>query len=162
MIRRTLKKTTKSEKLKSFIKKAKVPREFLAANRKMITRGVVLGVFIAFIPMPMQMEAVLLFMPIFKFNVPIALAMCWLSNPLTMPPMYYIEYELGSFLLGMSPQPVELTLEWFSNNMADIFIPLYFGTLVFSVVGSISSYFLVTYFWKVSTCKDKKKHHKQR
>ncbi len=162
MIRKTLKKTTKSEKLKAFIKKAKIPREFLAANRKMITRGVTLGIFIAFIPMPMQMAAVLLFMPLFRFNVPIALAMCWLSNPITMPPMYYIEYELGSFLLGISPQPVELTLEWFSNNMEAIFIPLYFGTLVFSVVGSISSYFLVTYLWKLSACRDKKKHPKNR
>ena len=162
MIRKTLKKTTKSEKLKAFIKKANIPREFLAANRKMITRGVTLGIFIAFIPMPMQMAAVLLFMPLFRFNVPIALAMCWLSNPITMPPMYYIEYELGSFLLGISPQPVELTLEWFSNNMEAIFIPLYFGTLVFSVVGSISSYFLVTYLWKLSACRDKKKHPKNR
>jgi len=162
MIRKTLKKTTKSEKLKAFIKKAKVPPEFLAANRKMISRGVVLGVFIAFIPMPMQMAAVLLFMPIFRFNVPVALAMCWLSNPLTMPPMYYIEYELGSFLLGIQPQPVELTLEWFSKNMDAIFIPLYFGTLIFSIVGSISAYIIVNYFWKRSACRDKKKHPKHR
>jgi len=162
MIRKTLKKTTKSEKLKTFIKKAKVPPEFLAANRKMITRGVVLGIFIAFIPMPMQMAAVLLFMPLFKFNVPIALAMCWLSNPITMPPMYYIEYELGSFLLGIQPQPVELTLEWFSNNMDAIFVPLYFGTLIFSIVGSITAYFIVNYFWKRSACRDKKKHPKHR
>ena len=162
MIRKTLKNTTKSEKLKAFIKKAKVPPEFLTPNRKMITRGVVLGIFIAFIPMPMQMAAVLLFMPLFRFNVPIALAMCWLSNPITMPPMYYMEYELGSFLLGIQAQPVELTLEWFSNNMDDIFIPLYFGTLIFSIVGSISAYFGVNYLWKVSACRDKKKHYKQR
>ena len=162
MIRKTLKNTTKSEKLKAFIKKAKVPREFLSANRKMITRGVVLGIFIAFIPMPMQMGAVLLFMPLFKFNVPIALAMCWLSNPLTMPPMYYIEYQLGSFLLGSKTQPVEMTLEWFSNNLDNIFIPLYFGTLIFSVLGSMLAYWAVNYFWKLSACKDKKKHYKHR
>ena len=162
MIRKTLKKTTKSEKLKAFIKKAKVPREFLAANRKMISRGAVLGIFIAAIPMPMQMAAVLLFMPLFRFNVPIALAMCWLSNPITMPPMYYMEYELGSFMLGIKAQPVELTLEWFSNNMADIFIPLYFGTFIFAVVSSISAYWAVNHFWKSSVYKDKKKHRKDR
>jgi len=162
MIRKALKKTTKSEKLKAFIKKAKVAPEFLAANRKMISRGVVLGVFIAFIPMPMQMAAVLLFMPIFRFNVPVALAIAWLSNPITMPPMYYIEYELGSFLLGIQPQPVELTIEWFSNNMDAIFLPLYFGTLIFSIVGSISAYFIVNYFWKLSACRDKKKRPKHR
>jgi uncharacterized protein (DUF2062 family) len=162
MIRKTLKSTSKSEKLKAFIKKAKVPREFLAGNRKMISRGVVLGIFIAFIPMPMQMAAVLLFMPLFKFNVPIALAMCWLSNPITMPPMYYIEYELGSFILGIKPEPVEMTLKWFSNNMDAIFIPLYFGTLIFSVVGSISAFLAVNHFWKSSVYRDKKKHRKQR
>ena len=162
MIRKTLKNTSKSEKLKAFIKKARVPREFLAGNRKMISRGVVLGIFIAFIPMPMQMGAVLLFMPLFKFNVPIALAMCWLSNPITMPPMYYIEYQLGSFILGIQPEPVELSLEWFSNNMDDIFIPLYFGTLIFSVVGSSLAYWAVHHFWKSSVHRDKKKHRHHR
>ncbi len=158
MIRKTLKKTTKSEKLKAFIKKAKIAPEFLAVNRKMISRGVVLGIFIAFIPMPMQMGAVLLFMPLFRFNVPIALAMCWLSNPITMPPMYFIEYHVGSFLLGIKTQPVEMTLEWFKNNLDNIFIPLYFGTLIFSVVGSTAAYFAVNYFWELSVNKDKKKH----
>ena len=155
MIRKTLKNTTRSEKLKAFIKKAKIAPEFLAANRKMISRGVLLGVFIAFIPMPMQMGAVLLFMPLFRFNVPVALAMCWLSNPITMPPMYYIEYELGSFLLGSRAQPVEMTIEWFQNNIGDIFLPLYFGTLVFSVVGSISAFWAVNHFWRSSVKNDK-------
>ena len=87
MIRKTLKRTSKSEKLKEFIKKYKVPSQYLATNRQMISRAVSLGIFIAFIPMPMQMLAVLAFVPFFKFNVPVALAMCWLRNPFTMPPM---------------------------------------------------------------------------
>ena len=95
MIRKTLKKTSKSNKLKSFIKKYKIPPEYLSTNRKMVSRGVFLGLLIAFIPMPMQMALVLAFMPFFRFNVPIALAMRWLSNPFTMPPMYYVEYLTG-------------------------------------------------------------------
>jgi len=162
MIRKTLKKTTKSEKLKAFIQKAKIPPEFLAANRKMISRGVFLGVFIAFVPMPMQMAAVLLFMPFFRFNVPIALAMCWLSNPFTMPPMYYIEYLTGSFILGIEAAPVEMTLDWFSENIDDIFIPLYFGTVIYSIVGSFLAYWGVNYFWKASVHRAKKKHRKHR
>jgi hypothetical protein len=162
MIRKTLKKTTKSEKLKAFIKKAKIPPEFLAANRKMISRGVLLGIFIAFIPMPMQMAAVLLFMPFFRFNVPIALAMCWLSNPFTMPPMYYMEYLTGSFILGIKAAPVEMTLDWFSNNIDDIFIPLYFGTALYSIFGSLLAYWAVNHFWKSSVYKAKKKNRKHR
>lgn len=162
MIRKALKKITKSDKLKAFIKKSKVPPEFLQANRKMISRGVFLGVFIAFIPMPMQMALVLAFMPMFRFNVPIALAMCWLSNPFTMPPMYYIEYLTGSFFLGSEIGEVHMTLEWFSDNLDDIFIPLYLGTLFYSIVGSFSAYWAVNHFWKKSVLEDKKKHRSHR
>jgi len=162
MIRKTLKNTSRHEKLRAFIKKSKIPPEYLAANRKMISRGVLIGLFIAFIPMPLQMAAVLLFVPFIRFNVPIGLAMCWLSNPITMPPMYYIEYLTGSFLLGIKPEPVEMTLVWFSNNLDNIFIPLYFGTALYSIVASISGYFLVNYLWKLSVDKAKDMHYKDR
>jgi len=162
MIRKTLKKTSKHEKLKSFIKKYKIPPEYLSTNRKMVSRAVLIGLFVAFIPMPMQMLAILAFMPFFRFNVPIGLAMCWLSNPLTMPPMYYMEYLTGSFILGTEVTPVKMTLEWFSENIDDIFVPLYFGTLIYSVVGSLSGYWLVNHFWKGSVHRDKKLHRHHR
>ncbi|MBU0720542.1 DUF2062 domain-containing protein [bacterium] len=162
MIRKTLKKTSKSERLKTFLEKYNIPREYLAANRRMVSRAVLLGVFIAFIPMPFQMLAVLAFIPFFRFNVPIGLAMCWLSNPFTMPPMYYIEYLTGSFILRMEIEPVEMTMEWFSKNIDNIFIPLYFGTLVYSVFGSLLAYWAVNHFWKSSVHRDKKLHRDDR
>lgn len=162
MIRRNLKKISQNEKLKAFIKKSKVPPEFLSTNRKMISKGVFIGIFIAFIPMPMQMAAVLAVMPFTRFNVPIALAMCWLSNPFTMPPMYYMEYLTGSFFLGTEVEPVKMTLEWFSDNIGDIFIPLYVGTTFYSIFGSIGGYWLVNHFWKSSVHRDKKIHRHHR
>ena len=162
MIRKTLKNTSKSEKLKTFIRKYKIPPEYLATNRKMISRAVLIGLFIAFIPMPMQMLAVVAMMPFFKFNVPIGIAMCWVSNPFTMPPMYYIEYLTGSFILGIKPEPVEMTLEWFSNNLDNIFIPLYAGTAVYSIFGSLLAYWAVNHFWKESVHRDKKLHRNDR
>ena len=162
MIRKTLKKTSSHKKLREFIKKYKIPPEYLSTNRKMISRGVLIGLFIAFIPMPMQMAAVLLFVPFVRFNVPIALAMCWLSNPITMPPMYYMEYLTGSFLLGIEPEPVEMTLEWFKNNLDNIFIPLYFGTAMYSIFGSLTAYFLVNFLWKNSVEKERKLPRKDR
>ena len=162
MLRKTLKKTSKHEKLKSFIKKYKIPPEYLSTNRKMVSKAVFFGIFIAFIPMPMQMLAVLSLMPFVKFNIPIALAMCWLSNPLTMPPMYYMEYITGSFFLGTEITPVEMTLDWFSQNIDDIFIPLYAGTFFYSIVGSSLGYWIVNYFWKASVERDKKLHRDDR
>jgi len=162
MIRKTLKKTSKSEKLKAFIKKYKVPREYLSANRRMVSKAIFIGLFIAFIPMPMQMLLVLAVMPLTKFNVPIALAMCWLSNPFTMTPMYYMEYLTGAFFLGSEVAPVEMTLEWFSKNFDNIFIPLYTGTLFYSVVGSSLAYWVVNHFWRDSVHRDKKLHPRDR
>jgi len=162
MVRKNLKKISKSQRLKEFIKKYKVPSEYLSTNRKMVSKAVLVGMFIAFIPMPMQMLLVIAMMPFFKFNVPIALAMCWLSNPFTMPPMYYMEYLTGSFFLGSKPLEVEMTVEWFSNNIDAIFIDLYTGAFFYSVVGSLSAYFLVNYIWKGSVERDKKLHRNDR
>jgi len=162
MLRRTLKKTSKHKKLKEFIKKYKIPHEYLSTSRKMVSRGVFIGLFIAFIPMPMQMLAVVALMPFLKFNVPIGIAMCWLSNPFTMPPMYYMEYLTGSFILGTEIQPVEMSVEWFTENIKNIFIPLYVGTAFYSVFGSIGGYWLVNHFWKKSVKRDKKLHRHHR
>jgi len=155
MVRKTLKKTTQHKKITEFLSKYKIPREYFSANRKMISRGVLIGLFIAFIPMPMQMAAVVAITPFVRFNVPIGIAMCWLSNPVTMPPMYYMEYLTGSFFLGIQPQEVELTLEWFKTNFSSIVIPLYAGTAFYSVFGSIAGYFLVNWLWRVSVYKEK-------
>ena len=162
MIRKTLKKTSKSEKFKSFLKKYKVPQHYLATNRRMVSRAVFLGIFIAFIPMPMQMLAVLAFMPFFRFNVPIALAMCWISNPFTMPPMYYVEYLTGTFLLGIEIVDVEMTIEWFSGHIDEIFIPLYVGTFFFSAIIASLAYWAVNHFWHGSVHRDRKLHRKHR
>jgi len=162
MIRKTLKKTSKSERIKAFIKKYKIPPEYLSTNRKMVSRAVLLGLFIAFIPMPMQMLAVIAFMPIFRFNTPIALLMCWISNPFTMPPIYYIEYLTGSYMLGTSIEPVEMSLEWFSQNFDNIFVPLYAGAFFYSITISLSAFWLLNFVWKNSVHRDKKLHRKDR
>ena len=154
MIRKTFKNLSAHEKLKAFTDKYKIPIEYLSANRKMVSRAVFIGLFIAFIPMPMQMLAVVAFIPFTRFNVPIALAMCWLSNPFTMPFMYYIEYLTGSFFLGMETTDVELTLDWFAQNIGNIFIPLYVGTAFYSITFSSLAYYLVNHLWRSSVRKD--------
>lgn len=147
MIRKIFKKGTTSSKLDAIITKYKIPKEFLMVNRKSITKGLFIGLFIGFIPMPFQMVAVMAVMPFAKFNVPIAISMVWLSNPITMPFMYYMEYVTGSHLLGMQMESVELTLEWFETNLSRIFIPLYVGTLFYSVIVSTLVYYGVDWLW---------------
>ncbi|MEA3513241.1 MAG: DUF2062 domain-containing protein [Campylobacterota bacterium] len=157
MIRRQLKKTTKSKKLNAILEKYKVSAEYTSGSRKMISRGVFIGLFIAFIPMPLQMLLVVSLTFFGKFNVPIALAMVFVSNPLTMPFIYYMEYLTGSFILGVESISVEITLEWFTKNFDNIVIPLYVGSFFYSIVCSFLGYYLVNYFWKTSVHKERSK-----
>ena len=155
MIRKIFKKKQSNNKIKDFIKKYKIPREYLSINRKSISRGVLIGLFWGFIPMPMQMLAVLAVTPFIKFNIPIAISMVWLSNPITMPFMYYMEYQTGNFLLGNeSLENVELTLNWFSDNWSKIITPLYVGTIPYSIGASSLIYFIINKLWIDSVKKE--------
>ncbi len=156
MIRRTFKKGNKSDNINALITKYKIPRAYLSINRKSISRGVFWGLLFGFIPMPFQMLAVLAVTPFMKFNVPIAFSMVWLSNPVTMPFMYYMEYKTGLFLLGRdSLSDIQLTLEWFQNHWDDIVVPLYVGTLPYSLLVSSLFYFLINFLWIRSVKQEK-------
>lgn len=157
MIRKTLKNTHKHKTIKAFLEKYKVPVEFIASTRKMVGRGVSIGIFIAMIPMPFQMLAVLAITPFLRFNVPVALIMCWITNPFTMPFIYYIEYITGSFFLGAEVQKVQITLQWFQTNLQNIIFPLYLGAIFYSIVLSWFAYYILIHLWKQSVQNDRKK-----
>jgi len=146
---RRLNKLTKHPKVMDFVQKYTIPQEYLVFTKKSVSNAVAIGLFIAMIPMPMQMLAVTFMMPFFRFNVAIGVLKCWVSNPFTMPIMYYLEYMLGNFILNLSiADNFELSIGWFFDNLDKIFIPLYFGTLIFSIVASASGYFLIKILWR--------------
>ena len=155
-MRKRLKNSNKNVKVQNFLEKYKVAKEFTSTTRKMISRGAFIGIFIAMIPMPLQMLAVLLFTPFFKYNVPIAIIMCWITNPFTMPFIYYIEYLTGGYILGQEITDVEITLEWFQNNLSNIIFPLYVGALFYSITLASLTYYLINRLWIRSVHKDRK------
>jgi uncharacterized protein (DUF2062 family) len=164
MIRRIFKKKPSSEsKVNAFLEKYNLPRGYLSVNRRTISRGVWIGLFWGFIPMPMQMLAVMATTPFVRFNVPVAISMVWLSNPFTMPPMYYMEYLTGNLILGREGiDNIELTLDWFTQHMDDIFIPLYVGTAFYSIVVSSIIYFVINRLWINSVKREKYQQEKER
>ncbi|MBE0498500.1 MAG: DUF2062 domain-containing protein [Campylobacterales bacterium] len=158
MIRKIFKKNNSNPKLDAILEKYKIPKEFLSINRKMVSRAVMVGLFIAMIPMPMQMLAVILISPFFRFNVPIAISLVWITNPFTMPFIYYTEYLTGNFfLMQEGVNDIEMSMEWFQKNIGDIFIPLYLGTAFYSLLFSIGGYYLVNWLWIISVNSEKKK-----
>lgn len=164
MIRKFFKKKpSEKNKINAFLKKYNLPTAYLAVNRQMITRGVLVGLFWGFIPMPMQMLAVMATAPFVRFNVPIAISMVWLSNPLTMPLMYYIEYLTGNFILGREGlDNIELTMQWFTENFDDILVPLYTGTAFYSIVVSGIIYVALNRLWIMSVNNEREEKEQRR
>ena len=167
MIRRIFKnKSSKKGKVDAFLDKYNLPRAYFGLDRRSVTKAIAIGLFWAFIPMPMQMLAVIATTAFLRFNVPISISMVWLSNPFTMPPMYYMEYLTGNFILGQEGiEDIELTVEWFKTNIGDIFIPLYVGTAFYSIVVTSIIFFIVNRLWVHSVKsekKDKKKYRRKK
>ena len=115
-------------------------------SRKKVVAGVFIGVFVSFIPMPFQMVLSSLLAIIFNANLPISFALIFISNPLTMPFLYYIAYEFGLILLN-KPHTVEFNFESMYDNFDVIAAALYTGSLTMGLICSIICAFLVNYFW---------------
>jgi len=161
-MKKKIKKITKSKKSQDFITKYKIPYEYIAVNRTMVTKALFIGLFVALLPIPMQMLVVIIMMKFLKFNVPLAILLCWITNPVTMPFIYYIEYYIGSFVLNTELLSIQMNLEWFNENFKNIFIQLYIGAIVVASTIASFSYFITNYLWIYIVNKNKKLHYSQR
>ena len=119
-------------------------------NRHSVSKAFLVGIFWCFIPMPFQMIAAAFVAIWFNANLPISVALVWISNPLTMPPMFYFNYLVGAFILNRPSIDYEFQLswQWLSDKLVDVGIPLYVGSLVCAIVFSIVCYGLVQFLWK--------------
>lgn len=69
-------------------------------NRNSLGRAVYVGVLAAFFPLPGQMLLAVIGSVLVRANVPMAIALTWITNPLTAIPVFWLAYCLGAFLLG--------------------------------------------------------------
>lgn len=120
-------------------------------NRRSVSGAFAVGLFWAFIPFPFQMIAASATAIPTRVNLPISVALVWISNPLTMPPMYYFNYLVGTWLLEtpLHSMETELTMEYFMHSMEQIWQPLYFGSLVCAVTAAVTGYFGIRLLWRM-------------
>ncbi|WP_294033319.1 DUF2062 domain-containing protein [uncultured Moraxella sp.] len=69
-------------------------------NRNSLNRAVYVGVLAAFFPLPGQMPLAIIGALIARANIPMAVALTWITNPLTGIPVFWLAYSLGALLLG--------------------------------------------------------------
>ena len=83
-------------------------------NRHSVAGAFAVGLFVSYIPIPLQIVQAALLAVWFRVNLPIAVSLIFVTNPLTIPPMFYIAYRVGAFVLGIAPQPFDFQfdLDW--------------------------------------------------
>lgn len=125
-------------------------------NRHSVARAFLIGIFLAFIPMPFQMLAAAFGALMINANLPLSVALVWISNPLTMPPLFYFNYRVGAALLDWPVTTFEfhLSWQWISERIVDIGVPLYVGSVAVATVLACLSYLLVQYLWRRKVRKD--------
>ncbi len=73
-------------------------------NEQSIAGGLCLGLFVAFTPtIPFQMVLTALGAVRFRVNLPVALAACWATNPLTALPIYLLAWQIGRCIMCEFP-----------------------------------------------------------
>jgi uncharacterized protein len=119
-------------------------------NRRSASGSFALGLFCAMLPIPMQMVVAAALAILIRVNLPISVALVWITNPLTMPPIFYFNYRIGTWLLDTPHlHRFEPTLEWFSRELAIIWQPLLAGSLVMGVVSAFIGFCFIRILWRL-------------
>lgn len=119
-------------------------------NRSSVARAFAIGLFCTWIPFPLQTVIAALLAIYYRAHLPLSIALVFISNPITITPMFYFAYKLGSFMLGMELQVVEIDLSWnwFTSVLGQIWQPLLFGCLLLGIISSAVGYFTINTLWR--------------
>ena len=119
-------------------------------NRRSIAGACFVGLFWAFVPLPGQMFGAVFTAVLLRVNVPLSFALIWVTNPVTIPPMFYFAYRLGAQLLGREviAADIELSMSWLSATLGQIWAPLLLGSLLCGLALGALGYLTVRLFWR--------------
>ena len=124
-------------------------------NRHSASGAFGIGLFFAFWPVPFQMWLSAFAAIPLRVNLPLSIATVWLTNPFTMPPIFYGAYKVGTWALGTEATEFEFQLswEWLMGSVNTIGPTLLVGCLICSVVFGSLGYASMNFLWRRSVMK---------
>lgn len=128
-------------------------------NRRSASGAFAVGLFMAFVPLPSQMIMAAGLAILFGVNLPLSVALVWISNPITMPVLFYGCYKLGAFLMHTPHQPFhfELSWEYLLHQMSAIWQPFLLGCFLTGTVCALLGYFGIRGLWRYSVVRSWRK-----
>lgn len=121
-------------------------------NRRSVSGAVALGLFIAFLPIPAQMLVAAMGAILLRVNLALSVAAVWVSNPITMPPMLWVAFKIGTFFIdtNLALPDERLTLSWALGQLNQIWAPLLAGSVVLGTIAAIAGFATVRLLWRLN------------
>lgn len=126
-------------------------------NRRSASGAFAVGLFMAFVPIPFQMLFAAAGAVMLRVNLPLSVVLVWITNPLTMAPIFYFNYRLGTWILGTPPHSggfhFTLSYEWLVNELGRFWEPFLLGCFVTGAVSALLGYLTVRGLWRLHLVK---------
>ncbi len=119
-------------------------------NRRSVAGACAIGLFCAFIPLPFQMVIAAGLAIIFRCNLPISVVLVWVTNPITMPALFFLAYKVGTWItnVNLGPFDFELSLNWLFIELRDRWRPFLIGCLFMGSLSAVLGYVSARIFWR--------------
>jgi len=133
-------------------------------NRHSVAVAVAFGLFAAFVPIPGQTLLAVAGAIVFGCNLPIAVVVVFVSNPVTIPPLFFAAYKLGAWLLNEVPRALEfeLSLNWLLNSLSEVWQPFLLGCFAMGLLCALLGYVAVQVIWRIHVLQSWRERGKQR
>ena len=119
-------------------------------NRRSVAKAFAIGLFCTWLPFPFQTVIAASLAIFYCANIPLSVVLVFITNPITIPPMFYFAYRLGNKLLMQENNNfnMELSWEWLTTGMVQVWEPLLFGSLILGIISSILGYISIHLVWR--------------
>lgn len=132
-------------------------------NRRSISKAFAAGLFCAFLPVPFQMVVAAILAVAFSANILLSMALVWISNPITMGPIFYFTYKLGCIILDTRIDPYfSFSWHYLKNAFVTGMPALLLGSLIAASIAGIVGYSAIQWLYRHRVGKRIKRWKRQR
>ena len=119
-------------------------------NRYSASMAFFIGLFVAFMPIPGQMVAAALLAVLVRCNLPLSVGLVWITNPVTLPAIFYLAYKVGAMIIDVPVENIEFELSfyWLTNSLVTIWKPFLLGCLICGLFFGSLGYFTISMMWR--------------
>lgn len=118
-------------------------------NRHSVAKAFAIGLACMWIPFPGQSILAAALAILFRANIPMSVALVFVTNPVTGPPMFYGAYVIGTLILDQPQIPhFEMNLEWLERMLGQIWEPMVVGCVVVALVSALLGYYGIQAYWR--------------